>query len=87
MVEASPLNRHIRGEGRVGVITYGSGSMLMEEYRARVDPSLDILSLAFSNPLPMERIRAFVRPSPARCMSLRKAAVLCRTPALRPGLR
>ncbi|HIV66929.1 MAG TPA: 2-oxoacid:acceptor oxidoreductase family protein [Candidatus Mailhella excrementigallinarum] len=59
MVEASPLNRHIRGEGRVGVITYGSGSMLMEEYRARVDPSLDILSLAFSNPLPMERIRAF----------------------------
>ena len=59
MVEESPLNVHIPGSGKKGVITYGSGAMHMEEYKARFDPSIDILSLAFTNPLPMERIRAF----------------------------
>ncbi len=59
MVEESPLNIHIPGAGKKGVITYGSGAMHMEEYKARFDPSIDILSLAFTNPLPMERIRAF----------------------------
>ena len=31
----------------------------MREYKERFDPDLDILSVAFTNPLPMERIRAF----------------------------
>ncbi len=59
MVETSSLNKHIKGAGKKGVITYGTGAMHLEEYKARFDPSIDILSLAFTNPLPLKRIRAF----------------------------
>ena len=59
MVESSPLNKHYKGAGRRGVITYGATTMLMLEYKERFDADLDILSLAFTNPLPVERIRAF----------------------------
>ena len=59
MVEESPLNIHYKGAGRRGVITCGATTLLMREYKERFDPDLDILSVAFTNPLPMERIRAF----------------------------
>lgn len=59
MVEESPLNIHYKGTGRRGVITCGATTLLMREYKERFDPDLDILSVAFTNPLPMERIRAF----------------------------
>ena len=59
MVEDSPLNIHYKGAGRRGVITCGATTLLMREYKERFDPDLDILSVAFTNPLPMERIRAF----------------------------
>ena len=58
-VENSPLNVHIKGAGKKGVITMGSGAIHLAEYRARFEPDLDVLSLAFSNPLPLKRIRAF----------------------------
>lgn len=60
MVEASPLNQHIPGSGKMGVITYGSGAMHVAEYKAKFQPDLDILSLAFTNPLPLKKIKAFV---------------------------
>ena len=59
MVEESPLNIHYTGAGRRGVITCGATTLLMREYKERFNPDLDILSVAFTNPLPMERIRAF----------------------------
>lgn len=59
-VDASPLNKEYRGSGKKGVVTYGSGALYMEEYRAVVDSDTDVLSLAFTNPLPMEKIKAFV---------------------------
>ena len=59
MVEESPLNIHYVGAGKRGVITYGSTTLLMREYKERFDPDLDILSIAFTNPLPIGRIRAF----------------------------
>ncbi len=58
-VEETPLNIHIKGAGKRGVITCGSGAMHIEEYCATFEPDLDVLSLAFTNPLPMKRIRAF----------------------------
>ena len=60
-VDNSPLNKEYEGAGKKGVITYGSGALYMEEYRAVVDSTVDVLSLAFTNPLPMEKIKAFVR--------------------------
>lgn len=60
-VDASPLNKEYWGAGKKGVITYGSGALYMEEYRAVVDCEIDVLSLAFTNPLPMEKIKAFVQ--------------------------
>lgn len=60
-VDASPLNKEYKGAGKKGVITYGSGALYMEEYRAVVDSEIDVLSLAFTNPLPMEKIKSFVQ--------------------------
>lgn len=59
MVDESPLNIEYKGAGKKGVITYGSNALYMQEYRAVVDSEIDVLSLAFTNPLPMEKIRAF----------------------------
>ncbi|MFV0422061.1 2-oxoacid:acceptor oxidoreductase family protein [Oleidesulfovibrio sp.] len=59
MVEESPLNVHIKGAGKRGVITHGVNSMYMDEYKALFDKDIDILSLGFTNPLPMEKIRQF----------------------------
>ncbi|MGA2082581.1 MAG: 2-oxoacid:acceptor oxidoreductase family protein [Holophaga sp.] len=59
MVETSPLNRWTRGSGRLGVVTYGVCDLYLREVMAAKGLDLDVLSLAFSNPLPMDLIRRF----------------------------
>jgi indolepyruvate ferredoxin oxidoreductase alpha subunit len=63
MVERSPLNRWERGSGKVGVVTYGVCDLYLREVVAArgqdLGLELDVLSLAFSNPLPMDLIRRF----------------------------
>lgn len=59
MVEGSPLNRWDRGSGKLGVITYGVCDMYVREVKQSLDTDLDVLSLAFSNPLPLELITRF----------------------------
>ena len=59
MVATSPLNRWQKGSGRLGVVTYGVCDLYLREVMAARDLDLDVLSLAFSNPLPMDLIRAF----------------------------
>jgi indolepyruvate ferredoxin oxidoreductase alpha subunit len=59
MVENSPLNHWEKGAGRVGVITYGISDQYVHEVQAALGVELDILSLAFTNPLPMGLIRKF----------------------------
>ncbi len=59
MVEESPLNQWTKGAGKKGVITHGVNTLFVEEYRERFEPDLDILSLAFTNPLPMNLIKSF----------------------------
>lgn len=59
MVETSSLNRWEKGSRRLGVITYGVCDMYVREVKRSLDPGLDVLSLAFSNPLPLELITRF----------------------------
>ena len=59
MVEQSPLNHWIKGSGKKGVVTYGVCDMYVREVLGALDLDLDVLSLAFSNPLPMQLIRDF----------------------------
>jgi indolepyruvate ferredoxin oxidoreductase, alpha subunit len=59
MVETSPLNRWEKGSGKVGVITYGINDLYVREVKDTYGADLDILSLAFTNPLPMKLIREF----------------------------
>jgi indolepyruvate ferredoxin oxidoreductase alpha subunit len=60
MVEKSPLNKWEKGSShRVGVITYGIGDMYVREVKETLGADIDILSLAFTNPLPMKLIREF----------------------------
>ncbi len=59
MVEESPLNKWEKGSGKVGVITYGIGDMYVREVKESLGADIDILSLAFTNPLPMKLIRDF----------------------------
>ena len=59
MVENSPLNRWEKGSGKVGVVTYGVSDLYLHEVMAAKGLDLDVLSLGFSNPLPMELIRSF----------------------------
>ena len=59
MVEASPLNKWIRGSGQTGVITYGANTAYVQEAKEAFGADIDILSLAFTNPLPKELIRNF----------------------------
>ena len=58
-VETSDLNRWIKGTGKKGVITHGVNTLYLEEYKSLFDNDIDILSLAFTNPLPMELIEKF----------------------------
>ena len=59
MVAASPLNHWDKGSGKVGVITYGICDLYVREVQQALGLDLDILSIAFTNPLPMQLIRAF----------------------------
>ena len=59
MVENSPLNTWEKGSGKIGVITYGVNEMMVQEVKQSLGEDIDILSLGFTNPLPMKRIREF----------------------------
>jgi indolepyruvate ferredoxin oxidoreductase alpha subunit len=59
MVEESPLNRWRKGSGQRGVVTYGVCDLYLREVIAAAGLDLDVLSLGFSNPLPMDLIRRF----------------------------
>ena len=59
MVEKSPLNRWQRGAGKTGVITYGICDLYIREIEAASGTGLDILSLGFTNPLPVQLLREF----------------------------
>ena len=59
MVEASPLNQWIKGSGQTGIITYGANTAYVQEVKQAFGADIDILSLAFTNPLPRDLIRKF----------------------------
>lgn len=59
MVESSPLNHWYEGAGKLGVITYGICDMYVREVKESLGPDIDVLSLAFTNPLPLDLIRRF----------------------------
>jgi indolepyruvate ferredoxin oxidoreductase alpha subunit len=59
MVEQSPLNRWTRGTGKLGVVTCGVCELYLREVMEAHGLRLDVLSLAFSNPLPMGLITEF----------------------------
>jgi indolepyruvate ferredoxin oxidoreductase alpha subunit len=61
MVEQSPLNRWRKGTGKLGVVTYGVCGLYLRDVMAAHGLDLDVLSLAFSNPLPMGLITDFCR--------------------------
>jgi indolepyruvate ferredoxin oxidoreductase alpha subunit len=61
MVEQSPLNHWRKGSGKLGVVTYGVCDLYLREVMAVWGLDLDVLSLAFSNPLPMGLISDFCR--------------------------
>jgi indolepyruvate ferredoxin oxidoreductase alpha subunit len=59
MVEETPLNRRIEGDGEIGIITYGANTIFAQEAAATLGKNIDILSLGFTNPLPLNLIRSF----------------------------
>ena len=59
MVEESDLNKWIKGSGQKGIITHGVNTLFAEEVKALFDNDIDILSLGFTNPLPMNLIKEF----------------------------
>jgi indolepyruvate ferredoxin oxidoreductase alpha subunit len=59
MVETSALNKWIKGSGKTGIITSGVNTAYVREVKQAFGADIDILSLAFSNPLPRELIRRF----------------------------
>lgn len=59
MVEQSPLNLWTKGDGRVGIITHGVNTLFIDELRAASGQNIDVLSLGFTYPLPMNLIRRF----------------------------
>ncbi|MHC1783861.1 MAG: 2-oxoacid:acceptor oxidoreductase family protein [Anaerolineaceae bacterium] len=62
MVENSPLNHWEKGEhsgGKIGVITCGITDLYLREIRQTYGEKFDLLSLAFTNPLPMDLISKF----------------------------
>jgi indolepyruvate ferredoxin oxidoreductase alpha subunit len=66
MVEKSPLNKWEKsnytnpdGKAKVGVVTYGIGDMYVREVKNTLGVEFDLLSLAFTNPLPIKLIRDF----------------------------
>ncbi|HMD87809.1 MAG TPA: 2-oxoacid:acceptor oxidoreductase family protein [Anaerolineaceae bacterium] len=59
MVEKSPFNHWDKGSGKTGVITYGINDMYLRDVQQSLVADLDILSLGFTNPLPLDLIRQF----------------------------
>lgn len=59
MVEKSPLNHWKKGAGKIGIVTYGISDRYVREVTEMLDRDIDILSLAFTNPLPVALIREF----------------------------
>ena len=66
MVEESPLNKwekmadtNPNEKAKMGVITYGIGDLYVREVKNTLGSQFDLLSLAFTNPLPMKLIRNF----------------------------
>ncbi|MCA9929551.1 MAG: 2-oxoacid:acceptor oxidoreductase family protein [Anaerolineales bacterium] len=59
MVETSPLNKWESGSGKIGIVTYGVCDLFVREVKEALRLDFDILSLGFSNPLPMNLIRRF----------------------------
>jgi indolepyruvate ferredoxin oxidoreductase alpha subunit len=59
MVEQSPLNLWTKGDGAIGVITHGVNTLFVDEVKAATGKNIDVLSLAFTYPLPMDLIRRF----------------------------
>ncbi|HWQ09387.1 MAG TPA: 2-oxoacid:acceptor oxidoreductase family protein [Holophaga sp.] len=59
MVEQSPLNRWTKGSGKRGIVTYGVCDMYVREVMDAHKLDLDVLSLGFSNPLPLKLLNAF----------------------------
>ncbi|MCX6080956.1 MAG: 2-oxoacid:acceptor oxidoreductase family protein [Chloroflexi bacterium] len=66
MVEKSPLNKWeksahtgVTKKAKIGVITYGIGDLYVREVKETLGAEFDLLSLAFTNPLPMQLIRNF----------------------------
>jgi indolepyruvate ferredoxin oxidoreductase alpha subunit len=59
MVEQSPLNTWTKGDGTVGVITHGANTLFVDEVKAATGANIDVLSLGFTYPLPMQLIRRF----------------------------
>ncbi len=59
MVENSPLNLWVKGSGKLGVVTYGVCDMYVREVKESLAPDIDVLSLAFTNPLPVDLLRRF----------------------------
>lgn len=61
MVEKSPLNKWEKGDGKIGIITYGINDLYIREIKQTFGANFDVLSLAFTNPLPMKLIRDFYK--------------------------
>ena len=59
MVEESPLNTWTKGDGTIGIITHGANGLFVEEVGAALGQKIDVLSLGFTYPLPMNLIRRF----------------------------
>ena len=59
MVCDSTLNKWTKGSGKIGVITSGANTAFVQEVREAFGADMDILSLAFSYPLPEKLIREF----------------------------
>jgi len=59
MVEETPLNKWFKGSGKTGIITCGANTAFALEVKEAFGADVDILSLAFTNPLPKDLIRRF----------------------------
>lgn len=59
MVEGSPLNYWEKGSAKIGVIAYGINDLYVREVKQRLGIDFALLSLAFTNPLPLRLIRQF----------------------------
>ncbi|NLW80231.1 MAG: pyruvate ferredoxin oxidoreductase, partial [Desulfovibrionales bacterium] len=59
MVEDSPLNAWTKGDGSIGIITHGVNTLFVEEVKSATGKNIDVLSLGFTYPLPMDLIRRF----------------------------